>query len=339
MEYKDYYKILGVPKTATEKEIKNAFRRLARQCHPDVNKNDPNAETRFKEVNEAYEVLGDTEKRQKYDQLGSNWQAYEQWQRAGGGGQGAPFDFTTIFGFGNRPGGGPQTRSRTFSEDELSSMFGGGGGYSDFFRTFFGAGPGAADATGTRARRASPRVQAGQDIEQEVEISLREAFQGTKRVLTLRNPDGTSRRLEVTIRPGIPDGMRVRLAGQGQPGIGGAPAGSLYVKVKITPDPTFTRDGHDLTIKLPVPLTTAMLGGEARVPTMAGDRLLRVPPETPNGRRIRLGGQGMPHFNNPRERGDLYAEVVVQLPRNLTPRQRELFEELARLEQPDQASA
>jgi curved DNA-binding protein len=338
VEYKDYYRVLGVPKTASAKEIKSAFRRLARQYHPDVNKSDPSAEARFKEVNEAYEVLGDEEKRRKYDQLGANWQQYEQWQRAGGAG--ASFDFSQFMGGTGGPGG--YSRSRRISEEELNEIFGGmggagAGGFSDFFRTFFGGGMG--EPTTSRTRRASPRPQAGQDVEHEVEISLEEAFSGSTRLIQLRNPDGTSRRIEIKLQPGLADGQRVRYPGQGTPGLGGAPAGDLVIRVKVAPHPRFKRDGDNLSVMVSAPLTTAMLGGEIEVPTLAGPRLLRIPPETADGRRFRLSGQGMPRLGRGGERGDLYAEVHVTLPRNLTPRQRELFEELARLEKESQSTA
>lgn len=335
MEYKDYYRILGVPKTASAKDIKSAFRRLAREYHPDVNKDKPNAEERFKEINEAYEVLGDPEKRKQYDQLGANWHAYEQWQRAGG--RGTPFDFSAFMG---GMGGRPRRSGRTLSEEELADLFGnlggmggmgGTSGFSDFFRTFFDFG-GATGSTQTRTRRAAPAPARGADIEHEVEITLEEAFSGTARILQLTGPDGNVRRLEIKLPPGVSEGKGIRYSGQGNPGIGGGPAGDLIVRVKIRPHDRFVRDGDNLSLTLRVPLTTMVLGGEIEVPTLAGPRLLRIPPGTADGQRIRLSGQGMPRLNRPGERGDLYVEVHAQLPRNLSRRQRELFEELARLE-------
>jgi DnaJ-class molecular chaperone len=342
VDYKDYYRVLGVPKTADAKAIKSAFRRLAREYHPDVNKDKPNAEARFKEINEAYEVLGDPEKRKKYDELGANWQAYEQWQRSGG--QGVPFDFGAFMGgSGGRRGG-----SRTLSEEELRDLFGnlgggaagGAGGFSDFFRTFFDfGGADAGPATG-RGRRTAPTYrQAGADVEHEVEITLDEAFTGATRILQLSSPDGGARRLEITLPAGVGDGKRIRYAGQGGPGAGGGPAGDLIVRVKVRPHERFTRDGDDLSLKLTAPLTTMVLGGEIEAPTLAGTRLLRIPPETTDGRRFRLSGQGMPRFGRDGQRGDLYVEVHAQLPHNLSRRQRELFEELARLEQAGESSA
>jgi curved DNA-binding protein len=340
VEYKDYYRILGVPKTASAKEIKSAFRRLAREYHPDVNKDKPDAEARFKEINEAYEVLGDPEKRKQYDRLGANWQAYEQWQRAGG--QGMPFDFGAFMGGAS---GGSRRGGRMLSEEELRDLFGnlgggmgGTGGFSDFFRTFFDLG-GAAGPTGARTRRTAPAPRAGSDIEHEVEITLEEAFTGTTRVMQLTSPDGSVRRLEIKLPPGVSEGKGIRYSGQGNPGVGGGPAGDLIIRVKIRPHERFVRNGDDLSLTLRVPLTTMVLGGEVEVPTLAGPRLLRIPPETADGRRIRLSGQGMPRLNRPGERGDLYVEVHALLPRNLSRRQRELFEELARLESPAERGA
>jgi len=310
MEYKDYYRILGVDRNATEKEIKQAYRRLARKYHPDVNPGDKEAEERFKEINEAYEVLSDPEKRRKYDQLGASWQ---QWQRMGGN----PRDFDWSQWFSREwPGG------RVHVEyGDLGDLFG-EGIFSDFFRAIFGD-------VGTRPRarwwEARPRYARGQDYEQPVEISLEEAFRGTKRVL---EKDG--RRLEVTIPPGVKTGSRVRIAGQGGPGVGGGRPGDLYLKVTVLPHPIFKRQGDDLHCEVPVDLYTAVLGGEVRVPTLEGDVMLKIPPGTQGGQTFRLRGKGMPNLRNPRQRGDLYVKVQVQVPQNLSQRERELFRELAK---------
>ena len=310
MEYKDYYRILGVDRNATEKEIKQAYRRLARKYHPDVNPGDKEAEERFKEINEAYEVLSDPEKRRKYDQLGASWQ---QWQRMGGN----PRDFDWSQWFSREwPGG------RVHVEyGDLGDLFG-EGIFSDFFRAIFGD-------VGTRPRarwwEARPRYARGQDYEQPVEISLEEAFHGTKRVL---EKDG--RRLEVTIPPGVRTGSRVRIAGQGGPGVGGGRPGDLYLKVTVLPHPIFKRQGDDLHCEVPVDLYTAVLGGEVRVPTLEGDVMLKIPPGTQGGQTFRLRGKGMPNLRNPRQRGDLYVKVQVQVPQNLSQRERELFRELAK---------
>jgi curved DNA-binding protein len=325
MEYRDYYKILGVGKSATEKEIKSAYRKLARKYHPDMNPDDPQAEARFKEVNEAYEVLGDPEKRKKYDQLGANW---NRWQQSG-----QPGDFDWSQWMGGAPGGGGQ-RVRYATAEDLEDLFGGAGGgspFSDFFNTIFGGGMGGGARTraggyqsygGGRARTQAPP---GQDIEQQLEISLTEAYHGTSRLL---NKDG--RRLEVKIPAGAKTGTKVRMRGEGQPGFGGQ-AGDLYLKVKVASDPRFRRRGPDLYVTVPVDLYTAVLGGEVRVPTMTGDVKLKVPAGSQNGQKIRLRGKGMPHLRQPEQYGDLYAELEVQLPTDLSPKQRELFEELRRL--------
>jgi curved DNA-binding protein len=320
MEYKDYYKILGVNKSATDKELKQAYRKLARKYHPDVTTGDKKAaEARFKEINEAYEVLGDPEKRKRYDTLGANWQQYEQWQRAGGGAREQPFDWSQ-FGFGGAPSG-QQRGYRTVTPEEAEELF--GGEFSDFFRTFFG-GMGFGGATGGRAR-----ARRGQDYEQPVEVTLEEAFTGTQRLLGMTTAAGQERRLEVKIPPGVQSGSRIRMAGQGGPGLGGGPSGDLYLVVTVRPHATYERKGDDLHLELPVPLTTLMLGGEVAVPTLRGTRLaLKIPPETQNGKTFSLRGQGMPRLQDPNKRGDLYVKVRAVLPTNLTVQEKALFEEL-----------
>ncbi|MBI4507925.1 MAG: DnaJ domain-containing protein [Chloroflexi bacterium] len=323
MEFKDYYQVLGVDRKASEKEIRGAYRRLARQYHPDVNPDNKEAEERFKGVNEAYEVLSDPEKRRRYGELGSRWKEYETWQRAqqAAGGQGRPFDWSR-FGFGEAPGGA-RFEQRTLSQEELEDLLGGGSPFSDFFQTFFGGMP----------RRGQRRPRRGADVEHPLEVSLAEAYRGTTRRLELRLPSGQVRRLDVHIPPGVRDGSRVRIAGQGAPGAPGAPTGDLYLVVGIVPDPHFERRGDDLHGRATVPLTTCVLGGEASVPTPdARELALRIPPGTRDGQIFRLRGQGMPRLDSTAQRGDLLVEVHVLLPTRLTTRQRELFAELARLE-------
>ncbi len=294
MQYKDYYKILGVAKTATEKEIKAAYRKLARKHHPDVNPGNKEAEARFKEINEANEVLGDKEKRKRYDELGANWDAF---------GRGAPQ--------GRRwPGGGV----RVDFED-----LGGAGGFSDFFRTFFGGGGGFGGFEG-----GEEAFTPASDAEGDVDLTLAEVFRGTTREVSLGGP---RRRVEVKIPPGVRDGSRVRVAGEGGRGAGGR-RGDLYLRVRVAPDPTFERKGDDLQTTLRAPLTAAVLGGEAQVPTLEGSVGIKIPAGTPAGQVFRLRGQGLPKLGAPGERGDLLATLAVELPRTLTARQRELFEEL-----------
>lgn len=313
MKYRDYYKILGVDKNATEKEIKHAFRRLARQHHPDVNPGDPQAEERFKEINEAYEVLSDPEKRPKYDQLGADWQ---RWQRGGG----RPGDFDWSRWTTGQPG--ERVHVRYGTPEDLEDLFGGGSSFSDFFSQIFG---GANRGFGTGGFEYGSQPRRGQDHEQAVEISLQEAYHGTARVLQKEG-----QRLEVRIPPGARTGTRVRMSGEGGVGIGGGPAGDLYLVIRVLADPRFERKGDDLQTTVAADLYTMVLGGQVPVPTLSGEVALTVPEGTQNGRIFRLRGKGMPHLRQPDRYGDLYARVEVDLPATLTPRQRELFEELRR---------
>ncbi len=323
MPGKDYYSILGVGRSAPEKEIKQAYRRLARKHHPDVNPGDKAAETKFKEINEAYEVLSDPEKRKKYDQYGDQWQYADQFAKAG---QGAQWDFSK---------GGTSTTFDFGDLGDLGDVFGG------VFRGF-GTGPGNA--------RRSARAKS---MEYPVEVTLEEAYHGTKRVLQLQaeepcsvcggngrvgrarcsNCGGSGRllrpkRLEVRIPPGVGDGSKVRIAGQGSQGYDGS-KGDLFLVVKVLPHRMFERKGDDIHVEVPVPLVTAMLGGEVGVPTLKGNVALKVPPETQNSKVFRLTGQGMPHLNDS-SRGDIFAKVKVVLPTQLTPEERQLFEQLRR---------
>ena len=319
---KSFYETLGVPRGASAKEIRSAYRKLARKYHPDVNPNNPSAEQHFKEVQAAYDVLADEDKRKKYDKYGDRWEHADQieemqrQQRATGGG----------------PGG--------FSFD--------GGGLGDFGSIF--------DTLFRRERggpRAAPGRRRGQDVETQVEISLDEAFAGTTRTIQLQAVEtcttcrgsgevagavchtcegaGQSlrpRRLEVKVPPGVKTGSRVRVAGEGRSGMGGGPAGDLFLLVTVLPHVGFERRGDDLETAVPVPLVDAVLGGEVEVQTLAGKVMLRIPELTQNGRRIRLAGKGMPVLGRTDKRGDLYARVDVRLPERLTDRERELFEAL-----------
>jgi len=334
MAGKDYYAILGVPKSSSQKEIRQAYRRLARQHHPDVNPGDKAAEARFKEINGAYEVLSDSEKRRKYDRYGDKWQyadQFEQAQRQSAGrwssGRGGAFDFGDI----NTSG-------------DLGNLFEG------ILRGF--------------GRR--PARQRGGDVQQPVEVTLEEAFHGTTRVLQMERQEPCAtcggrgqlagatchvcrgagaiskpRRLEVKIPPGVRDGSRVRVAGEGAAGPAGA--GGLYLVVSVRPHERFERRGDDLYTEVEVPLTDAVLGGEVQVPTLTSRVVLKVPPLTQNGRKIRLGGLGMPRLGGAQTgpdgppsgggrpaggRGDLYARVKVVLPKELSTEERELFEKL-----------
>lgn len=329
MAGKNYYDILGVNKGATDKDIKQAYRRLARKYHPDVNSGDKSAEAKFKEVNGAFEVLSDKEKRRKYDKYGDKWQYADQLDEAAR--QQAQYRQYT-------PGGG------------TSFHFGGDiGGMDSLFDELFGG-----TARRGFSRRSQPRR--GQDLETSVEVTLEEAFSGSSRMINLQGEKpcptchGTGRiqnlpcstcrgagvvsdtkRLEIKIPAGVNTGSRVRISGKGQPGYGNGPSGDLYLNVTVVPHKAFQRQGDDLITEIPVPLTVAVLGGEVKVPTLKGGKLaLKIPPETQNGSIFRLGGQGIPHLGKS-TRGDLKAKVNIILPTKLTEKERELFRQLGEL--------
>lgn len=298
MEYKDYYRILGVKRDADEKEIKRAYRKLAVELHPDKNPDDKAAEERFKEVNEAYEVLGDRQKRAKYDQLGASYQA---WERSGG----RPGGFDWSQWTSGVPGGA------RVEMGDLGDLF--GGGFSDFFNTIFGM-AGAAPRAG----------RLGRDVEHNVRITLEEAYRGTSRTLQL---DGS--RLEVEIPPGARTGTKVRLSGKGEQGNRGT--GDLFLRIEVLPDPHIARHGDDLHMELPIDLYTAVLGGEIPVDTLQGPVRLTVPPGSQPGQTVRLKGRGMPRLRKPTAHGDLYVRLRVSLPRDLSDEERQLFSQLAAL--------
>ena len=380
VQFKDYYETLGIARTADEKAIRSAYRKLARQHHPDLNPGDKNAEERFKEINEAHEVLTDPDKRKLYDRFGEDWQRYRD----------AGFTGDEQF---TSPGAGARARQggRTFDPNDFSQWYssqgGGPGGYtfyttdegddshSDFFETLFGGRASPFDRfggfgggfTATRSRtRAQPRTtrpQRGEDAEVPVEISFDEAFRGTTRQIQLQvsepcptcggtgeargqecpTCDGTgfvrrTKTLEVTIPAGIDSGKRVRMAGQGGPGLNGGPAGDVNLIITVRPDRRFERNGDNLITDVDVPVTTAVLGGEVEVQTPSGTVALNVPAETQSGRRFRLRGQGMPQLRGRQgERGDLIARARIVTPTNLSDRERELFQELRSL-RPEKSS-
>ena len=299
----DYYSVLGVPRSAADKDIRDAFRKLARQYHPDVNPGNAEAEERFKQISSAHEVLSDPETRAAYDKYGDNWrnadQIEEQMRRRGAGG----------FGFGGGPGGGFQR-----VEFDLGGG-GGGGGMGGLFDGLFGGSP-----------RPSARTR-GEDIERPVRVSLEEAYHGASRTIELREGAGEPRRIEVDIPAGIADGARVRVRGKGGPGRGGGAPGDLFLRVSVSRHPRFERRDDDLHVEVDVPVADAALGGEAEVPTLKGRTLaLRIPPETQGGRVFRLAGQGMPRSGG--GHGDLLARVRLRLPEPLDDAQRALFEQL-----------
>lgn len=304
MEYQDYYETLGVDRSASDKEIRKAYRRLARQYHPDVNPGDAASEEKFKQVNEAYQVLSDADKRAKYDQLG---QSYQQWQTTGGQPGGFNWSEWTT---GSQPGGGFRVEYADINGDDP---------FSDFFRNIFG---------GTGGARTSYQRQQikGQDLEVTAQVTLEEVFHGTRRTVQIGG-----RRLDVNIPAGARDGMRIRLRGQAEPGYAGGQPGDLYVIVEMLPHPVYRREGADLHIDLKVPLVAAALGGTVSVPTLSGPVSLRVQPGTQSGQAIRLRGKGLPQVKQQNAAGDLYAHVLVQVPTELSERERALFEELREL--------
>lgn len=313
MEYKDYYKVLGLERNATAEDIKKAFRKLALKYHPDRNPGKKDAEDKFKDLNEAYEVLNDPEKRGRYDQLG---ESYSRWQQTGG----APGGFNWN-DWAAQGGTGGRTRVDVGNLDDL---FGGLGGFSDFFQSVFG-GAQAAQTQAGRSPRAYRTAQRQEPQQQTVPISFMEAYKGAERTLLV---DG--RRLEVKIPAGADTGTKVRMAGVGQAGMDGRKA-DLYLVVEVTPDARFERKGHDIHTEFDLDLYTAVLGGEAKITTPSGQVVLNIPAGTQPGQAFRLGGLGMPHLRNPQNHGDLFAKAKIRLPRSLTSEQRVVFEKLAKM--------
>lgn len=300
MEYKDYYQILGVERSASADDVRKAYRKLAMQYHPDRNPGDTQAEERFKDINEAYQVLSDSQKRARYDQLGS---AYSDWEHRGG----SPGDFDWSQWFTGRPGapGGVHVEY-----GDVEDLFG-QGGFSDFFRSIFGGMGGA--QTSTRARRA-PAYQ------QPITISLDEAYRGTTRLF-----QSDSRQLTIRIPAGVRTGSKVRAAGA-------APDGAdLYLIVEVTDDPRFERQGDDLRTTSTIDVFIAALGGEAAVQTLEGQVMLKIPAGTQPEQVFRLAGRGMPRLRSPQSKGDLFVRVKVRIPKQLTEKQKELLEQAARL--------
>jgi len=315
MEFKDYYAALGVAPDADEQTIKQAYRKLARQYHPDVNPGDTQAEERFKEINEAYQALSDPERRRKYEELREQ---YQRWQQRGGRGD---FDW-------GRGQAAPGQYTYSASPEDMEDIFGDASPFSDFFSSIFGQ---AADGPTRRAREVRPRR--GRDVEAPVEITLEEAFRGTTRGIQIGD-----RRIEARIPPGVRSGSRVRLAGQGSPGAAGGPAGDLYLNVEIAPHPQFERDGDDLRENVPVDIYTAATGGQVRVPTLDGAVKLKIPPRTQADRVFRIKGKGMPRREKPTERGDLYARVKLVLPEPLSDTELETLRQLAQARRGERVS-
>lgn len=305
MEYKDYYQILGVDKKATQDEIKKAYRKLAIQYHPDKNAGNKEVEEKFKLITEANSVLSDPEKRKKYDQLGENWQQFEQAGQQGGN------------PFGGGAGG------QYYYEGDIGDMFGGaqgGSGFSDFFEQFFGQRTGGAAGGRQRAHR-------GHDFETQMEISLEEAYTGTSRIIQLE-----SEKLRISTRPGAYTGQLLRIKGKGGKGSTAQHHGDLFVRITVAAHPQFKRTGNDLYITQPVDLYSAVLGGEVIVPTLTGKIKVKIEPGTQNNKTIRIKGKGMPVADNANQFGDLYVQLHVLIPEKLSDKQKELFEQLKQLQ-------
>jgi curved DNA-binding protein len=305
MAFIDYYKILGIDKGATEKDIKAAYRKLARKFHPDLNPNDAEANKKFQQINEANEVLSDPEKRKKYDKYGENWQHGEEHEQYARQQQQRGQQYS---GFGGGQGQGFESY-----ED-----FGGGGDFSDFFQQMFGGSGG-----GRGRQQAKYR---GQDFTAELKLSFREAAETHKQTLTVNG-----KQIRITIPAGVENGQTIKIAGHGGPGSNGGPAGDLYITFSIAAnDPQFKRTGADLYVNVKLDLYTAVLGGEITVDTLTGKVKLKVSPGTQNGTKVKLKGKGFPVYKKNDAFGDLYLTYDVQIPTSLTDKQKELFEELAK---------
>jgi curved DNA-binding protein len=309
MDFKDYYEILGVPPDADEKTIKQAYRKLARQHHPDVNPGNKEAEEKFKTINEAYQALSNLEQRKKYDELRAQFQ---RWQQSGR----QPQDFNWQ-NWAAQPGENANVRYAT--PEDLEDLFGHESPFSDFFTSIFGQTRGQSRG---QARSGGPRK--GQDVEAEVDLTLEEAYRGTTRALQIGD-----RRIEARIPAGVRTGSRVRLAGQGGQGRDGGPAGDLYLVVRVLPHPNFELEGDDLHTEVPLDIYTAVVGGEVQVPTLGRPLMLKIPPKTQGGRTFRLRGRGMPKPGDPKTQGDLYVRVKLVLPENMTEEELNTFRSLA----------
>jgi curved DNA-binding protein len=309
MEFKDYYKILGVDKSASQDDIKKAYRKLAMKYHPDRNQGNKKAEEKFKQITEANEVLSDPEKRKKYDTLGSNWKQYQS--------QGQGFeDFYSHFGGAGRGAGGTQY---SYSGN-LDDLFGNISGFSDFFESFFGR-------SGSAGRQHSRRSRKGQDFEATLYIPLVEAYNGSTKEILIGG-----KRVRIRIAPGTKDGKKLRLKGLGNEGMNGGEKGDLYLTLKIEKDPYFELDGNNLYYDLYVDLYTAILGGKTQVVTLGGKTVnITIPEGTDSGKILRLKGLGFPISEHSKTNGDLLVRIKVELPKNLTKEEKELFRKLASL--------
>ncbi len=320
MEYKDYYKILEVSKTSTDAEIKSAYRKLANKYHPDKNKNDKTSEEKFKEINEAYQVLGDADKRKKYDNLGMNWNRHQST-----GGTSDNFNWDEWFqqpkgGRGRRKAENPKGDYKTYRE-----FFSRGGGVSDFFERIFGNT--VNDFRGfTQEQGYYKQPESGQAIEVELEITLEEAYRGSVRLVQVGD-----KKVEVQIKQGITEGQVIRLSGLGNPGKNGGLNGDVNVKIKIKPHSKLERKGDDLYVEVWLDYFTLILGGSAKIKTFSGTIKFNVPQYSQNGKLLKLSNQGMPKYNKADEKGDLYIKVLAKLPEELTEEEQNLIKALKEL--------
>ncbi len=327
MDYKDYYKTLGINKNASQDEIKKAYRKLARKYHPDANPNDKKAEEKFKEVSEAYEVLGDPEKRKQYDQLGADWKKYQQAGAGGAGGAGFDFEeFMRQQGFGG--GGGRGQRTYTTFEGDFEDFFG-GGGFSDFFDAFFG-GSGFGGRSRTRGRgfggQQKQHASKGQDLKANLEIGLADAYEGTEKIISVQN-----QKLRIKIKPGIQDGQTLRLKGKGGNGMNGIQPGDLLLTINVKDQPGYQRSGNDLYVDMPVDVYKAVLGGQNYFQVFGHQFKIKIPAGTQGGTILRLKEKGFPDYNNPSKKGDLLAKVQIKIPKKLSKKEKEYFESLAQM--------
>jgi curved DNA-binding protein len=312
VKFRDYYETLGVSKTASDEEIRSAFRKLARKYHPDVAKDKKTAEEKFKQINEAYEVLGDPEKRKKYDQLGADWNQPGGFQPPPDWGARQPGGF---YRYGGGDGGGVEFEF-------------GGTGFSDFFEAFFGGGRGRSAFGGFGQRQAG--AERGSDVEADIMVPLEEALHGATRTVSLRRPGSNKvETYQVKIPRGVHEGQRIRLAGQGEVGERGGKSGDLFLRVRLARHPDFSVQGSDLIHEVKIAPWQAVLGAELTVPTLEGNVRLKIPAGTSSGQRFRLRERGLPSGTG--KRGDLYVEVDINIPKKVTERERELWNELAKL--------
>lgn len=318
MEYKDYYKTLGINKTAGQDEIKKAYRKLAAKYHPDVNQDDKTAAQKFKEVSEAYEVLKNPDDRKMYDQMGADWKKYK---RSGGSSQ----DFN--WQQWSRQRGANQSQQRTYTYQGgpgFEEQFGGESPFSDFFESFFGGGGRDFGARPGASQRRAPVK--GRDLKAELDITMEDVYNGTEKSIVINR-----QRIKIKIPKGIENGKRLKLSGKGEAPPGGGKKGDLYIRLNIKEHPDFRREGDNLYYDLETDLYTAVLGGTADIPAFGEKVKIKIPPEAQQGMMLRLSGRGLPQFENSARRGNLYVKINIQLPENLTKKEKELFQELAKL--------